>query len=357
VRAPLESFVSYRLITARASFEAARTLTRSPEDRLQRRHGHGFSVDVSVPQAPGDADTDVRLSEALAAAVAPLDYADLNGVLSEPHDEAIAAYIAAALGAFPDASVMLAPTSQRRLERSAEGALVFGCRYRFEAAHYLPHVPAGHKCGRLHGHSFEVLIRAGGAEHSAIDRAWQPYAQLLSHHCLNDLAGLENPTSECLAQWLWTALKAVLPTLLTVTVYETGRCGATFDGAMHSIWRAMTFDAALARPDAPSGDPRRRTHGHTYGLRLHLCGPLDPRFGWALDFADVQRLFAPVYEALDHRALSTVHGLTSQSTPALADWIASAALEALPAVCRVDLEETPGHGILLSPRGPVPFHV
>ena len=357
MRAPAQSPVSHRLITARASFEAARTLGRSADVRRRRRHGHGFVVDVSAPQVAGDPDIEMRLSAAVAAAVAPYDYADLDALLADPDDAVIAESLAAALAGFADASVMLAPTSARRLERSAGGSLVYACRYRFEAAHFLPHVPLGHKCGRLHGHSFEVLIRVSGADYAAIDAAWQPYGELLSHHCLNDLAGLENPTSECLAQWLWTALKDPLPTLLTVTVYETGRCGATFDGQSHSIWRAMTFDAALERTDAPPDDPRRRTHGHTYGLRLHLCGPLDPQLGWALDFADVQRLFAPVYEALDHRALSTVEGLSTQSTAALADWIETAARERLPAVCRVDLEETPGHGVILHSYGPVPFPV
>ncbi len=108
-------------------------------------------------------------------------------------------------------------------------------KFRFEAAHYLPHLPEGHKCRRLHGHSFEVEIAVRGPydpkrgwvqDFADLRRAFQPLCDQLDHHLLNDIPGLENPTSENLARWIWNQLKPKLPGLVEVVVAETptSRC-------------------------------------------------------------------------------------------------------------------------------------
>lgn len=351
VRSRLECPLSYFLTTARARFEASRTVPGAGDVRLSRRHGHGFVVDVLArlgQLAPTHPIESVGyLSHALHAAVAPFDYADLDGLLEDPSDLGIARRVAQAMDGIDIERIVVSPTPTTRLEWDPQGRVISTRRYAFEAAHFLPHVPIGHKCGRLHGHSFEVQIRVRGVLPQSIDQAWAPLGALLEHHCLNDLDGLSNPTSECLAAWLWARLRAQLPTLTSVTVYETGRCGATFNGEQHSIWRAFTFDAAVQLSDVEDTDPRRRTHGHTYRLRLHLSGPLDPVFGWATDFGDVQRLFAPVYDALDHQPLAGVAGLASQATVDVAQWIRQRTESILPSLHRIDLEETPGNGVML----------
>ncbi len=107
--------------------------------------------------------------------------------------------------------------------------------FQFEAAHWLPKVPEGHKCRRLHGHSFRVVIAVEGEvdpekgwliDYADITRAWFQLHHQLDHHCLNDIEGLENPTSELLAKWIWDRLKPELPQLCEVIVYETqySRC-------------------------------------------------------------------------------------------------------------------------------------
>jgi len=109
----------------------------------------------------------------------------------------------------------------------------------FEAAHLLPQVPAGHKCARLHGHSFRVEVRIIGAvgadtgwviDFAELAMAWQPVHEALDHRYLNDVAGLENPTSEVLAQWIWGHLAPGLPGLAAVTVRETCTSGCTYRG-------------------------------------------------------------------------------------------------------------------------------
>ncbi len=107
--------------------------------------------------------------------------------------------------------------------------------YRFEAAHRLPHVPEGHKCRRLHGHSFRVEVTVQGPvdvstgwflDYGLLDEAWRPLFERLDHHYLNEVDGLENPTSEILARWIFDRLRGPLPSIAAVTVFETcdARC-------------------------------------------------------------------------------------------------------------------------------------
>lgn len=112
-------------------------------------------------------------------------------------------------------------------------------RFHIEAAHRLPNVPAGHKCARLHGHSFQVeLVVAGelGAEtgwvmdFADVKRAFQPLYDRLDHNYLNDIEGLDNPTSERLAIWIWDHLKPTLPLLSAVVVHETCTSGCRYSG-------------------------------------------------------------------------------------------------------------------------------
>jgi 6-pyruvoyltetrahydropterin/6-carboxytetrahydropterin synthase len=106
---------------------------------------------------------------------------------------------------------------------------------RFEAAHRLIGVPTGHKCGRLHGHSYLVELRVEGVpdattgmivDYADIKAAFQPLFDQLDHHYLNDIEGLENSTSELLAQWIWDRLVFELPGLSQVIVGETCTAGA-----------------------------------------------------------------------------------------------------------------------------------
>ncbi len=112
--------------------------------------------------------------------------------------------------------------------------------FHIEAAHRLPNVPDGHKCARLHGHSFKVEIHVGGEpgersgwimDYADIKRAFAPLYEQLDHHCLNEVEGLENPTSEHLARWIYTRLKPSLPALDKVVVHETCTSGAICSGS------------------------------------------------------------------------------------------------------------------------------
>jgi len=111
--------------------------------------------------------------------------------------------------------------------------------FTFEAAHRLPNVPAGHKCARLHGHSFRVEVHVRGPldptlgwvmDFADLKAAWRPLDDALDHRYLNEIPGLENPTSEVLARWLWIKLAPVLPGLSEVVVRETCTSGCRYRG-------------------------------------------------------------------------------------------------------------------------------
>ncbi|MFT5211806.1 MAG: 6-pyruvoyltetrahydropterin/6-carboxytetrahydropterin synthase [Flavobacterium sp.] len=111
--------------------------------------------------------------------------------------------------------------------------------FTFEAAHRLPNVPLGHKCARLHGHSFMVRVVVSGdigqasgwvMDFTDIKTAFKPIEEELDHYYLNDIAGLENPTSEVLAKWIWARLKLSLPLLSKIEIKETCTSGCIYTG-------------------------------------------------------------------------------------------------------------------------------
>ncbi len=111
--------------------------------------------------------------------------------------------------------------------------------FQFEAAHLLPHLPLDHKCRRLHGHSFKVEIVLAGAcdpklgwlmDYADISSAFDPIWRQLDHRHLNEVDGLDNPTSENIARWIWDQLKPELPLLIAVEVAETCNAKCVYRG-------------------------------------------------------------------------------------------------------------------------------
>jgi 6-pyruvoyltetrahydropterin/6-carboxytetrahydropterin synthase len=113
--------------------------------------------------------------------------------------------------------------------------------FTFEAAHRLPNVPEGHKCARLHGHSFHVRVTVSGPvgaesgwvmDFADIKAAVAPVRARLDHRYLNEIPGLENPTSEVLARWIWTSLADTLSGLAAIEVRETCTSGCIYRGEL-----------------------------------------------------------------------------------------------------------------------------
>ena len=111
--------------------------------------------------------------------------------------------------------------------------------FTIEAAHHLPNVPQGHKCRRLHGHSFRIEIHLSGPvedqagwvqDFADVSDAFEPIYRQLDHYYLNEIEGLDNPTSENLAKWIWQRLQPRLPLMSKIVVQETCTAGCIYHG-------------------------------------------------------------------------------------------------------------------------------
>ncbi|QPF71532.1 6-pyruvoyl tetrahydropterin synthase [Roseateles sp. DAIF2] len=353
------------LHTASGGFESACRIPALPAGhRSHGLHGHSYFATVRAELPPGWAPfpgAEVEeLRRRLEACLAPLDHGLLNDVLQQPTDENLARWIRRRLetefGVPGIRQVGIQSTQHSGVDLDVSGQAHVWRRYRFQAAHQLPHVPVGHKCGRMHGHGFEVILHANqdlgerdlSVDYDHLDEVWAPFHMQLNYQCLNGIEGLENPTSEVISAWLWQRLKPLLPELSWVTVYETGSCGANFDGERYRIWKELTLDSAIRLKRAPADSPLRGIHGHTYTLRLHLNAPLDAVYGWTVDFGDVKTLFDPIFKAIDHRPLYEIADLPDGDTASLAAWVLAKGRAALPQIDRVDLYETRGSGAIVS---------
>ena len=348
-------------IVAAAPFEAARRVEILPEGHRSRRlHGHSFvaRVRAAMPSSwvdfPGD-DAPF-LERQLSSCIRHLDYQLINEIINVPTDENIARWIRAHVQDVPGIDLVgVQSTRDEGADLDQLNRAHIWRRYRFEAAHQLPNVPEGHQCGRMHGHGFEVILHASqalgvrdmGIDFDQLDERWAPLSAQLHLKCLNDVPGLENPTSEHIARWIWEKLKPELAELSWVTVYETVTAGCHYDGQHYRIWKEQRFEAATRLRHAPPSDPRAALHGHSYVVRMHLTAPLDETLGWTVDYGDVKSLFKPVYQRIDHFRLDEIAGMEGGDTPSVLRWLRDQMAETLPQLDRIDLYETPGCGAFL----------
>jgi len=355
-------------IVVSAPFEAARHVDVLPQGhRARNMHGHSFiaSVHCTMPESfaiypGGEVDT---IKSRLLTQVSKLDYSLLNDHIDVPTDENIARWIHSHCYVPGTHTISVQSTLDEGLEIDNHGLAHVWRRYHFQAAHQLPNVPSGHKCGNMHGHGFAVVLQAShhfgdgdlSIDYGLLDTHWQPVFDLVDHACLNQIKGLENPTSELISQWVWNQIKPNFKELSAVTVYETASCGASFNGKEIQIWKEFTLDSSVYSKNAPKTNPRSKLHGYTYLLRLHLSGPIDEVMGWAVDFGDVKDRFTPIFKNIDHKPLHLISDLPDTDVSSLSKYVLKEAQKELPQVYRVDIFETRGCGAITSigARGPI----
>jgi len=222
------------------TFCAAHRTPDAPEEAARRLHGHIYHVDLilsgPVDERRGWLVDFGDVKRAFAPVAEALDHAYLNAIegLESGGDDALAAWIHARLKpALPQLArvrvrTRATPFAPRRLPAEPALGLPERLAIGIEAAHRLPHCGEGHKCLDLHGHSFELEV--GAAD---LDRLVAPLAAVhdrLDHRLLNDIEGLENPTSERLAAWIWDALRPAVPGLRVVVVRESPECACLWRG-------------------------------------------------------------------------------------------------------------------------------
>ena len=346
---------------ATGRFESARHVDLLPDGhRCRALHGHSFQASVFAELrgdwAPFRGGEVPALRQRVELVLEPLNYVHLNKVIDQPTDENIARWIRKGLALPGVGRIAVQSTANQGVDLDRDGMAHVWRRYKFQAAHRLPNVPMGHKCGRMHGHGFEVIVHANqdlgsrplSIDYDHLDEIWAPLQIELNYRCLNEIDGLSNPTSEIISSWLWDRLKPSLPELSWVTVFETGSCGANFDGQNYRIWKDFTLDSAVRVARAPTNSKESGIHGHTFKLRLHLSAAIDTVMGWTIDFGDVKTIFDPVFKALDHRPLYEIAELRDADTASIAEWIYNTTKANLPQLVRVDLFETEGCGSIVA---------
>ncbi len=111
--------------------------------------------------------------------------------------------------------------------------------FTFDSAHCLDHLPPGHKCARIHGHTYRLVVYVNGpldpvlgwiVDFAEIKRLTREVLQHLDHHFLNEVDGLDQPTTEHIAMWIWDRLKPRLPGLVRLTLWENANSGCTYEG-------------------------------------------------------------------------------------------------------------------------------
>jgi len=110
--------------------------------------------------------------------------------------------------------------------------------FTFDAAHYLPNVPSGHKCRQMHGHTYKLKVLVTGEistegwviDFSDLKAVVNKYIDKVDHKTLNNIDGLENPTCELLAAWFWKNLKPQLQQLTAIELFETPTSGVIYKG-------------------------------------------------------------------------------------------------------------------------------
>lgn len=331
-----------------SSFEAARSIEHDVAlSKGGSLHGHSFLARVSVD---GGDNQDYRsLKSRLENAAGILDYQFLNDHIAEPSDTGLAFWLNEKFEDLGDVQCAIRSSHRRGAFVDLDGGSCIWQSFRFEAAHWLPNVPADHQCARMHGHGFEVFlyVKLGVSEEEAanLPRLIDELKAELDGHTLNHILGLGNPTSELLAVWIWEKGDSEFSNFLGVTVMENSSSGCHYNGLTHQIWTDIYFEAAV--PAVASSE----VLGHSYCCRLYLTSVVDEILGWTVDYGDVKLKFDPIYRQLDHHFLGDLTDIKEASLEMLVYWIKEKVVSDIPLLSKLDLYETPGSGASLTLSG------
>lgn len=225
-----------------ARFSAAHMVPTSPSEAARRLHGHDWNVEVMLrgrmDEKTGWLIDFGQIADALAPVLDRLDHHCLNDIegIEIPDNPSVERWI---FDRLKDSLPMLSGIrlsirgdlrfAPRHLIEDARLDLPRRVGFSIESAHSLPHSGEGHKCKRIHGHSFRVEV-GSGSDVSRLEQHCRKIYDLLDHRYLNEIEGLENPTSENLAAWIWEALQGDVPDLSVVIVRESENCACIYRG-------------------------------------------------------------------------------------------------------------------------------
>ena len=114
------------------------------------------------------------------------------------------------------------------------------------------------------------------------------------------------------------------------------------------IYKEFAFDSAHFLPNVPEGHKCKEIHGHTYHLRIYVTGKPDQHLGWIIDFKELKDLVMPLVDEVDHKLMNNIAGLENPTAENITTWFWNRLKPILPALCRIELKETPTTGVIYS---------
>ncbi len=236
----------------------------------------------------------------------------------------------------------LGSREESRLIWSLDGGFSRRIDFILELAHFLPHVAKDHKCHRLHGHSYQIGLQMKDQNNSdqLLKLARREISDDLDRRLLNEIKGLENPTAEILAAFLFKRLKPDLAGLETVYVHETQDSACSFSGgSTWSVFKAFELEAAL---------PYQNSFlGRSLKIRLGIEKELDSELGWTLDFAQIKAWFRPIRHRLDHHNLGDIDGKDLSRLLDLGAWLFNQTEASMPDLRFIEIQDSVDSGMIL----------
>lgn len=329
------------------AFEAARQLGQMPKKYASPCiHGHSFLLNVRQwSEIEDESVVFSHMDSSFSPLIHQMNYGFLNQKLGmkEPSNFQILQWISLQK---PEASIKnwtLQSIAGQECRLQSSGLKTMMWSTTLHAAHFLPHVPLGHKCKNLHGHNFHINL------HWNVDSDWealeaesmtfivQPFFASLNHRLLNEISGLENPTSEIFCAWIWQQLMPLIPSLTEITVYETRTAGCTYGGNLWRGFKTFELDSAWSQKGV--------LHGYSYTITLFFTSQLDPYLGWTIDYGDIKNRFQECFKTLDHRYLNEVLQTETPSLKAMARFIEARLTPVLPELSGISIDFMPQTGI------------
>jgi len=325
-------------------FNAARQLKILPENHPSNNlHGHTFKGGVRLELIEGSNLSLADIKEDLSNVISPMDLSFLNERIQNPSDLNLANELFQTYGNADLISSHISSSSSQGAGYEGPNNSYVWKKFSFQASHKLPNVPKGHKCGNMHGHTFEVILYAESSDGSHqnlldLDLLSDSIYLELNKKCLNNIVGLENPTSELIASWVYSKIKVSNDFISKVEVMETDHAGCSFDGREYRIWRDQKLESAI------SYESGEEIYGFGYTSRLYVESPLDKVLGWLMDFGDMKEIFKPIFLQMDHQNLNELENLANPSIVDLVEWMGIQLIPTLPDLSGIGLYESEGNG-------------
>ena len=328
-------------LSSMISFHAARRLEHLEDINLRGLlHGHNFKATIKTELSEDYVSLEL-LNQKFRKHINKFNYSDLNEHLSEPSDLNLAHTIFKESEDISPIRLAVSSTDYVGAFVDLNNLQVIWKSFTFQASHQLPNVPDGHKCKNMHGHTFRVILyldSLAGQKVFGIERACDELKEELNMRCLNEITGLENPTSENLASWIWSKISLLGIPIIKVEVMENSNSGCIFNGVEHEIWKQYSLEAAV------SYNQDKEIYGFGYKTKLFIKNSLDEEKGWVMDFGDIKAIFKPIFNKMDHHYINEIKGLDKPSIFDITKWMRML-LKDYPQLSKVHLYESEGNGV------------